>query len=81
MSVQMTQEEARTEWDEFQSALHACPALAQFYALWNERADLIIKIHALEMTLDKLTQQRRRMTEGLNRLAQTVPAEFKKHLS
>jgi len=81
MNVQMSQEEARTEWEEFQSARRACPALDEFYAQWNLRAELSIKIHALELTVTKLTQQRRRMTEELRRIGETVPAEFKKHLA
>lgn len=81
MSALMTQEEARAEWEEFQSAVRACPELDEFYVVWNERATVLIKLHALELTVTKLTQQRRRLTEALNRIAQTVPEEFKKHLS
>jgi hypothetical protein len=81
MSALMTQEEARAEWEEFQAAVRACPELDEFYVIWNERATVLIKLHALELTVTKLTQQRRRLTEELRRIAQTVPAEFKKHLA
>jgi len=80
MSAQFTQEEARAQWEDFQAARRACSPLDEFYIVWNERATLIIKTHACQMTVDKLTEQRRRLTALLNSLAQTVPEEFKKHL-
>jgi len=80
MSALITPEEAIANWEEFQAARRACTTLDEFYIVWNERATVNIKIHACQMTVDKLTQQRRRQTALLNSLAQAVPEEFKKHL-